>query len=399
MLPFIMEKRNCTGCMACANICPKQCIKMVYDEEGFCYPDSSTECINCKLCEKICPNNKDIMVKNSFHEVYALLTKDYDVWKRSTSGGAFSEICRSFDKNTVFFGASLMQDLNTHHICVESFDELHKITKSKYVQSYVGNSFSQAKDFLNKGKKVVFCGTPCIIAGFKSFLGKETNNNLLLIDLVCHGVGSKSVFSSCVKEMEKQFGKEISGYEFRSKRRIFEVEYLSKITFKSREEKYVINDPYIQLYLSQNCLRPSCGENCHYRREDRIGDITLADFKGLYHVFPELKGGKYNYSALIVNTDKGKRVAERIKNNVNMLSASLEDIKTYNPLFYRNTWFSKERSTFFSDFISNPQLAIQKWTDKAVVSKKTVKQRVFEFTPVGIRKRVIKYLEHKNEKK
>ena len=136
------------------------------------------------------------------------------------------------------------------------------------------------------------------MAGLKSSLGKDYSN-LLPIDLICHGVGSPTVFLECIRNMEESFGGKITAYEFRTKKVAWRKEdSLKQTTLKSIR---VFNDPYIQLFLSQNCLRPSCGENCRFRNKNREGDITIGDFKGLGLVFPKLSGSKLNYSTMVFN--------------------------------------------------------------------------------------------------
>lgn len=388
MLSFNPNKKDCTGCAACYSVCPVHCIEMMYDEEGFLYPLASDNCIKCNLCEKVCPikNNND--VKNDFQkQAFAAVSKDFRIWKRSASGGAFSEICKSFgNENTIIAGAS-WNGFEVHHILVKGTENILPICKSKYISSSIDDTFIHIKEYLEKGEKAIFCGTPCQVAGLKSFLQKEYDN-LLTVDLICHGVGSTKVFKSCIKILEKQFGKKIVSYQFRTKRKLFETDYLSKLSFENGKDEYVSNDIYNQIFLSQNCLRPSCGENCIFRNENRQGDITIADFKGLTEVFPNLKGTRKNYSSIIINSVKGNSLIDNLKENMELLSCSIDDIKKYNPLFYKQTWFSKDREAFFAEFIKSPEIAIEKWTKPTGKFQKSLKRKIFDILPDKIRKRI-----------
>lgn len=380
MLDFTPDKGRCSGCTSCQAICPVTCISMQTDKEGFQYPVSSDACIHCRLCEKVCPIPKPLNTATfGKQEAYALVSKNYEVWHRSASGGAFSEICNAWgDSSTVVVGAT-WDGLRVHHKCVIGIENINELCKSKYLSSLPENTFRDIFKFLKEEKKVIFCGTPCQVAGLKSFLGKDYPN-LLTIDLICHGVGSPLVFKDAMKVIGEQFDSTVVGYEFRAKRKVFETDYIQKI-FTNRGNKYLINDQYIQLFLSQLCLRPSCGENCVFRYKNRQGDITIADFKGLSEVLPNLRFAKKNYSSLIVNSKKGHEVAEDLKRSSIMYQVSIEDIKKYNPLFFRQTWFSKDRDKFFKDYEVNGIETIKKWTKPAQEYRAGIKQTVINILP------------------
>ena len=146
----------------------------------------------------------------------------------------------------------------------------------------------------------------------------------------------------------------------------------------------------MQLFIRQDCLRSSCGENCLWRDENRQGDITIGDFKGLYNIFPELVGTKRNYSTIIFNTEKGKSILSSIRKNMQLLPCDIDNIKVYNPLFYRHTYFSKNRDAFFAEFVKNPQKAIQESTTPSKLYRRSLKGRVFDFLPCSIRRWIIK---------
>lgn len=390
MLSFNPQKENCTACTACYSVCPMHCISMQKDEEGFLYPTASyEECISCGLCEEVCPSvQKGIDIKQT-HHAYAAVSRRHDIWQRSTSGGLFSEICLAWgDDDTWFYGAA-WNGFDVTHIGVKGVHNLKALCRSKYIESQIRDVIIDIEQKLQKKQKVIFCGTPCQVAGLRQYL-RNDYKNLLLIDLICHGVGSPSVFKSCIEEMEKQSEKKISHYEFRAKRQVHETDYLSQLSFSDGNKQYIIEDPYLQLFLKQLCLRPSCGKNCQYRNGIRPGDITIADFKGLFNIFPHLLGEKKNYSTVISNTPKGEQAIEELRKNVKLLACSTDDILRFNPLFAKQTWFSDSRDQFFKEYVSNPLVSIQKWTKPYKKYSLSFRQNLFNRLPIFARKLILK---------
>ena len=382
MLKFNPDKTNCTGCSACYSACPIHCISLIPDEEGFLYPKASDACIDCKLCEKVCPliNGKnDIDYPKT---VYAAVSKEYKIWHRSTSGGAFSEIVRHWaDDDTLIVGAA-WTGFTVHHVGIIGFKNIAPLCKSKYISSAIEDTFIEIRKHLHTNKKVIFCGCPCQVDGLHHFLRKDSDK-LLTIDLICHGQGSPIVFKKCVDVMDKYFGEQITSYEFRSKRKIVETDYLSKITTKNKTY-YVVNDPYQQLFLSQDILRPSCGKNCKYRDIQRTGDLTIADCKGLCEIFPDLKGSKKNYSTIVINTKKGSESIRNLSTTMDLRKYAVEDVVKYNPLFAHHTWHSTSRDQFFIDFENDSQKAISARTKTFSVKKIGAKTLVKTILPEWI---------------
>lgn len=380
MLSFTLTKGDCTGCSACMAACPVDCITMENDEEGFWYPKSSDSCINCGKCEKVCPVLKHEATANEYPQsAYACLSKDDNIWRRSASGGAFTEICMAWgDESTIVVGAS-WDGFDVHQVCIEGVHNIASLCKSKYVASHPENTLREIKSYLQKGKKVIYCGTPCLVAGLKSFLGKDYSN-LLTIDLICHGVGSRTVFKQSVLKISNDLKEEIKHYEFRAKRKLYETDHITSVTTETKLI-YLVNDPYMQLFLSQNALRPSCGKNCVFRNPKRQGDLTIADFKGLFQVFPQLFGSKRNFTAVVSNSQKGECVVETLQKTTTIYETKVSNIVKFNPLFERNTWFSKDRDAFFQDFVKDPRLAISKWTVPHTIYRPSLKRRIYNFLP------------------
>lgn len=379
MLDFNQDKGNCTGCSACYSACPIHCISMKADEEGFLYPEANDSCIHCGLCERVCPA---IQKKKDFsfgQKAIAAVAKDYNIWHRSASGGAFSEICRHFaDEHTLIVGAA-WDGLRVHHIGVMGFNTIAPLCKSKYVGSAIEDTFIDIRSNLKSGNKAVFCGCPCQVAGLKAFLGKDFDN-LLTIDLICHGNGSPKVFIKCMDVISEQLGEIVKSYQFRAKRKRYEEDHICLVT-TNKSNHYIKSDPYMQLFLSQNALRPSCGKNCIYRDSHRPGDLTIADLKGLSKIFPDLVYPKRNWSTVVCNTPKGEIVFRALPQTMDVRPITIEDVVKYNPLFARQTWFSKDRDSFFEDFCEDPSEAIKKWTKPYQLYNVGVIKTIFLYLP------------------
>ena len=229
----IVEKSKCSGCHACTNACPKNCISMVSDEEGFWYPEvDKIQCAECSLCETICPIiNKNIQSKRLIkaqmsskeqpyekQQAYACYSDNEEIRQNSSSGGIFTVIAESvINIGGVVFGAGFDDVFNVVHSYVENEEGLAKFRGSKYVQSEIGKTYKQAEVFLKQGRQVLFSGSPCQISGLKSYLRREYEN-LLSIDIICHGVPSPMVWQRYITFRENQENSIIQKVFFRSKR-------------------------------------------------------------------------------------------------------------------------------------------------------------------------------------
>ena len=218
------NKKQCCGCRACEQICPKLCIKMTTDEEGFMYPKIDKEkCVKCGLCKKICPmiNNKDIKQKSN-NKVYKVITDNKELIKKSSSGGAFSLIVKQIleknvNKKYKIYGCLFDENFIAKHIGVENITDISRFRKSKYVQSDLQNCYSDVKKELKEGKIIIFSATPCQIAGLRNFLKKEDKQNLYTIDLICHGVPSPMILYEYLKQLEEKNESKLKSFNFRER--------------------------------------------------------------------------------------------------------------------------------------------------------------------------------------
>ena len=225
----LTDKQDCCGCHACASVCARHSITMQEDNEGFLYPvvDAST-CIDCGLCEKVCPViNQDEPRKPL--KVYAAKNRNEEIRRQSSSGGIFTPLAESvIREGGVAFGAKFDKDWNVVHAWTDTIEGIADFRGSKYVQSIIGDTYREAREFLKQGRKVLFSGTPCQIAGLRKFLRKEYEN-LLTVDVVCHGVPSPLVWREYLKENTK--GKEILRIDFREKKWVGKIiGWLLKVT-------------------------------------------------------------------------------------------------------------------------------------------------------------------------
>lgn len=307
---------NCCGCTACANICNRKAITMIEDNEGFLYPVvNEVLCNNCALCEKVCPilKRKNKVYSKSYKELYAVRHKDENILLNSSSGGAFSAIADWIIQNDgVVYGAVYNEDMQVVHARATTDNECAKMRGSKYSQSNLSGVFLKCKNDLKQGKHVLFTGTPCQIAGLKSFLVHQYDN-LYTIDLVCHAVPSPRVFADYVNSVNKKYKDKLNHINMRYKKSCgWSHSFSFCYSFCSGK---VIVDPiglsnWGRYFFSGYIDRPSCHQ-CLFTNFDREGDITIADFWDDLMLRPDLKSSK-GTSLLMVNTEKGLKLFTQI---------------------------------------------------------------------------------------
>lgn len=304
------EKRKCCGCSACVQACPKQCIEMKADDEGFLYPKvHEGDCINCGLCVRVCPivkSNEKVGANNDEVQAYSAYFNDEAIRLSSSSGGLFSAIAQHIIReNGVVFGAAFDDDFMVHHIAVDTMEGLAKLRGSKYTQSRIENTYQEAKQYLESGRPVLYSGTACQIAGLKSYLKKDYEQ-LLTIDVLCHGVPSPKVWEIYINEQGETHESKITKICFRDKSTGWKG-YSVKLNFENGTEySQVFNqDAFMRLFLSNVCLRPSC-HDCLFKGFPRVSDITLGDCWGVEKHFPEMDDNK-GTSVVIVNSQKGEK--------------------------------------------------------------------------------------------
>lgn len=278
----IEEKKKCCGCTACASICPRHCIEMKPDEEGFQYPVVDVErCVECGICENVCPMAKTEPEVPFPQKAYLLQHKDESVRLDSSAGGAFTAIASYvIERGGVVFGAAYDKNFQVEHTYVERIEELWKFRNSKYVQSNMGECFRLARDFLKNGRWVCFSGTPCQIEGLKWFLGKP-HEKLVLVDVVCHGIPSPLIWN---KYLEYQEISKIHPDNIRFRDKYYGYKYSTMSLVKNGETIYHAGsqlDPMLRAFFADICDRPSCYE-CPFKKRYRVSDMTIWDCFSVY---------------------------------------------------------------------------------------------------------------------
>lgn len=343
----IENKANCCGCSACIERCPKQCITLAEDNEGFSYPSvDHSKCIECGLCESVCPfihtQEARLPIK-----VLAAINKDEQIRLGSSSGGLFSSIATQIIKQGgVVFGARFDKDWLVNIGFTETIEGLSAFRGSKYLQARIGNSFVECEEFLKSGRKVLFSGSPCQIAGLKRFLHCDYEN-LITVDFVCHGVPSPKVWKLYLKEVLAAVNehKNLFDYKFsysECKNGIFSI-----------VSPFNSND-YMKAFLKDLILRPSC-YHCKVREGRSMSDITIGDYWGIQNACPNMDDNKGTSLALLHST-KGLEILNFT--DCMSMETTFEDATASNPAIISSPHPCKTRDSFFID-IDKPQSIIK----------------------------------------
>lgn len=369
---LIVEKAKCTGCETCSQVCAKHAISMVEDSEGFRYPSiDSSMCVDCGLCKKICPIENMPVRFDSDKLAFGGYIKDSEIREKSTSGGAFSAIAEAWcDSNYVIFGAET-KGLEVHHGYICNKSELDRFRKSKYTQSVIDNSYKQAKVFLNEGKKVLFSGTPCQIAGLRSYLGNDSFANLLTVEVICEGVPTPHYVRKFSQYIEKKHGAPIESIDYRYKdggRWDFQVMLLN-ITSKSHLHRTFKCDrwfnPFWSIWLQHLMSRPSCYE-CRFTDISRVADISLGDLWGVHLYCPDLYGNNKGASLIICNTEKGKEALRKSQELLYGHELRFEDALRFQGPMRKSISLNPQRQRFMEDIVSlDYETIVKKWAKKS----------------------------------
>lgn len=327
----ICPVEQCTGCGACFNVCGQSAIMMIPDVLGFLYPKvNANKCVDCGLCVRCCPNNKPVekyFPKASYvgHAVNSVeqLT--------STSGGIATVIGRwCISQGGVMYGCSANDCMHVQHVRVDNERDLEALKGSKYVQSNIGNCYTQIYKDLQKNSLVVFVGTPCQVAGLKSYLRKDYTN-LYTIDFVCHGVPSQQILNEelklhaseeVLKMSQLSFRKKIAkGSCYRTKYGIF----LKDASGADICSETFPNNIYITGFLQGLYYRESCYQ-CNYSTPERVSDITLGDYGDHDEKYKNMEGRKRLLSMIVVNTGKGKQLKDKIARDIVSLPITYSEV-------------------------------------------------------------------------
>jgi len=405
MIKITQNKSGCTGCGSCRSVCPMRCISMEQDSEGFLYPIiDDKKCVKCHKCEKSCPSIVQGAVRKPLR-TYAAKNPNKEIRYQSSSGGIFSLLAEQvISEGGVVFGVRFNDVWEVVHRHAETVEELSEFRGSKYVQSIVGDTYLQARGFLEEGRKVLYSGTPCQIAGLKAFLGKDYEN-FLTVDFVCHGVPSPLVWKKCLKEIISSLPSpphthnahneinanifSILNIRFRDKihgwnpilvfsillttENLMDIQRIINIKFRNKKNGWkhydftVASDDntillaqdsnrnsFMRGFLRDLYLRPSC-HNCPARSLKSGSDITIGDYWGIGNVLPEFDDDK-GVSLVMVNTEKGSKAYGLLDKEDR--ETTYADALVGNPSIEKSALPHKNRVLFFERLHKEPMTAL-----------------------------------------
>ena len=376
----ITDKKNCCGCSACVQRCPKQCIRLEEDAEGFLYPKVDEDaCIKCGLCEKVCPilNQAD---KLPVLEALAVKNPNEEERMNSSSGGVFLPLAREVINNGgVVFGAVYDDRWEVHHVYAEKIEDVYPMMGSKYLQSRIENTYKEAEQFLKQGREVMFVGSPCQIAGLRTFLRNKEYPNLLAVDFLCHGVPSPGVWRRYLAETysgydakEQSRRKATAGKNtvllssLNAKSPIGDIKFRDKTESGWKKYRFVVrqksaskadlnsvlssdihyNNPFMRGFLSDIYLRPSCYE-CKCKNGINHSDLTIADYWAARLTDQDFDDDK-GIGLVLVNTLKGEEYFKRL--NMTVRKSTLDKAHLCNGGFNEYTHVHPKRTVFFNMF-------------------------------------------------
>lgn len=400
----INDNWNCCGCEACVQACPRNCISFEEDAEGFRYSFvDKSNCVDCKICEKVCPILNQYEERNPL-EVYAAKNKDENDLLSSSSGGLFIVLANKIIKDGgVVFGAKFDEHWNVVHSFSETADGVRAFMGSKYVQSRIGNSYVEARGFLLKGRKVLFTGTPCQIAGLKKYLQRDYDN-LLTIDVICHGVPSPKVWQKYL-ECEKKKARNIvairrplekvlfcsflnplpliKGIRFRDKSNGWTKFHFvlvfaeapadgkqSSVPSSYTVDEVFYDNNYMKAFLKNLILRPSC-HRCAAKSGRSHSDVTIADFWGIQRVLPQMDDDR-GTGLVFVNTEKGRNYLDYSR--VNYQAVKIEEALKDNQMWNISVNPHPGRQVFFDKL--NKKKNVVLLIEKTLTPRSTRVQRI-----------------------
>lgn len=377
----LKNKSDCSGCTACQNICPHNCIHMKADEEGFLYPYVEIEkCIQCKACEKVCPILQPVKEEIVKQKAYLVQHKNEAIRVDSSAGGAFTAIATSvLNRGGVVYGAAYDEKFQVHHRYVEDRKELYRFRNSKYVQSILGDSFKQVKQFLLDGRWVCFSGTPCQIEGLSKYLGKKYER-LVLVDVVCYGIPSPLVWNKYL-EYQKIAGKKIENIRFRDK--FYGYKYSTMSIIQNGEKIYHAgsqSDPMLRSFVSNMSVRPACYE-CHFKKQYRVSDITIWDCFSVREFDKTLDDDK-GTTKVLCHSEKGIEIIQDALSMLNYREVQVDEILSGTKAMYESIVPNPRREQFFTDAqnLSGDELLKKYFPITAMTKMKTVGRKILLYT-------------------
>lgn len=317
----IIREEQCCGCTACEAICPVDAITMKQDQQGFRYPHINSEiCVKCNLCEKVCPfHEKD--TQNLPKKIYGGIIADRLSESKSQSGGLAFCLAENFIRDSgCIYGVAFDENFEVRHFRATTLTEIEPFRKSKYVQSNLSGIFSQIAKDLSAGRKVLFFGVGCQVAGLVSYckLKHLDTTSLTTVDIICHGVTSPLYWDDYLKLIRKRLKSDIIAYSFRDKEPYGWNSSQSSISLASGKKIFPNRNFYHSLLFRRSC------NVCHFTNLSRVSDITLGDFWGVEQSHPEIDISNRGVSLILVNTTKGEQLLDEVKEQLILFESTAE---------------------------------------------------------------------------
>lgn len=379
---------SCFGCGVCENTCPVHAIKMRGDGMGFLYPEvDENVCISCGKCLRECPDEEDARkeVFTTPEKYYGVRLKDPDELAKSQSGGAFGALAQFvLAHGGVVYGAVFDSECKVTHIGAVTKEELERMHGSKYVQSKIVGSLDDIKKNLANGKTVLFSGTPCQVAAVKLHITKKLQERLILVDILCHGVGAPSIWASHIQNIVNKSGQKIKAAKCRDKNISGWHGFTENIVLNDGNS--VHSDEYTEIFMKQIAYRQSCYQ-CPFANIQRVGDITIGDLWGVEKTqLADEASDEKGMSLLMVNTEKGVSVFGEAKEYLHYTEMSQSDImqprlkspSEKNPLRDKfEVWYEKGGVGY----------ALKRWGYHKGMDK--LKVKVMGLFPTSVRKQIL----------